>query len=545
MTVAAAGRTLPWSVLAPVVILAGLTQAASLALPGSGSQVWWLQLLALSAYAWTLRHAASGRQGFVLGWLFALAWIMASVWWLFIAMHTYGGLAAPLAALALFALCSVLALFYGMAGAVYVRTRIGGRRESPGTHLKAPLKAHLNAPLSVIWFGATWLAAEMARGMGWWGFGWGGVAYAHVDGPFAGYAPWIGAYGIGIMVAMACALIAQLADTGLDDLARRRPVALTILALALVLALPWLARPVLSDLTHPAGELDVALLQGNIPQNEKFEAGLGVPMALQWYGDALMGNTSALVVAPETAIPVLPRQLPAGYVQDLQARYATGNQLAVVGVPLGSFSAGYTNSAIALGPVGANWRYDKHHLVPFGEFIPTGFHWFTRMMQIPLSDFRAGARVQPALAWQGQRLGVNICYEDLFGEELAARFADEAQAPTVFVNLSNIAWFGEGLAIDQHLAITRMRALELGRPFVRATNTGATAIVSADGNVQAMLPRATRGILTGRVEGRIGLTPYARWMSRTGLSLWWFVVMVVAVLVWRRKKQAYAASEAP
>ena len=489
-----------------------------MAWPGSGQPIWALQLIALAVGAWTVLRATSATQAFLRAGLYAAFAIGATVWWLFIAMHTYGGLAAPLALLALAVMAILLALPYGAFCALWWNS---APRQSPTA--------------AAAWFGLCWMAAELLRGMGWWGFGWGAAGYAHVEGPLAGYAPWIGVDGIDLLAAALAMALALGANALLQ---RGRPALGPGLLIVAIIALPPALRPLLGDPTSPTGRLDVALLQGNIPQNEKFEAGLGVPMALQWYGDMLEANARRLVVAPETALPVLPYQLPPGYLDALQARYADGRQLAIVGVPLGSHREGYTNSAVALGPAGAAWRYDKHHLVPFGEITPWGLHWFTRLMDIPLSDFRAGDLVQPSLSWQGQRLGVNICYEDLFGEELAARFADADAAPTLFVNLSNIAWFGEGAAIDQHLSITRMRALELARPFVRATNTGATAIVGADGVVQALLPRATRGVLEGTVEGRTGRTPYARWMSHTGLGAWWALWALAAAGLWWRRRRA-------
>jgi apolipoprotein N-acyltransferase len=174
-------------------------------------------------------------------------------------------------------------------------------------------------------------------------------------------------------------------------------------------------------------------------------------------------------------------------------------------------------------------------LVPFGEFIPPGFGWFVRMMNIPLGDFRSGDWAQPSVSWQGQRLALNICYEDLFGEELALRFKPSEPAPTALVNVSNIAWFGDTLAVDQHLNISRMRAMELGRPMLRATNTGATAIIDHQGRVTAQLPRFTRGSLVGQFEGREGLTPYARWVSVAGLWPLWALCCVVVGLAWRRR----------
>jgi apolipoprotein N-acyltransferase len=280
----------------------------------------------------------------------------------------------------------------------------------------------------------------------------------------------------------------------------------------------------------------VSLLQGNIPQDEKFEAGTGVRKALQWYAESMRTAKGALVVAPETAIPLLPQQLPEGYWDALQSLYSSRHQAALLGIPLGSYQQGYTNSVVGLRPAQSDvWQYDKHHLVPFGEFIPPFFKWFTRMMNIPLGDFNRGGLGQASFEWQGQRIAPNICYEDLFGEELGARFVDPARAPTLFANVSNLGWFGDSIAIDQHLNISRMRALEFQRPFVRATNTGSTAIIDHEGHVTAALPRVAEGVLEGEVQGRTGLTPYAWWVSRFGLWPLWIAALGVIAFVWRTK----------
>jgi apolipoprotein N-acyltransferase len=204
---------------------------------------------------------------------------------------------------------------------------------------------------------------------------------------------------------------------------------------------------------------------------------------------------------------------------------------ALVGVPLGDFERGYTNSVVGLSAeaLAQPYRYDKWHLVPFGEFIPTGFRWFTNLMNIPLGDFARGVTHPPPFVALGQRWGPNICYEDLFGEELARRFTTAAAAPTVLVNVSNIGWFGETIAVDQHLHISRLRTLELQRPMIRATNTGATAVIDHQGVVAASLPPHLRGVLTAPVEGRDGLTPFARWAS--ALGLWPLALLALAVLV--------------
>ncbi|MGZ5786270.1 MAG: apolipoprotein N-acyltransferase, partial [Ramlibacter sp.] len=286
----------------------------------------------------------------------------------------------------------------------------------------------------------------------------------------------------------------------------------------------------------PRASLSVALLQGNIPQDEKFQGGTGVPVALAWYARQLQESKASLTVAPETAIPMLPQQLPAGYLEALADRFSVGTQAALIGIPLGSFKEGYTNSVIGLKPGAAAYRFDKHHLVPFGEFIPPLFRWFTDMMNIPLGDFNRGAIGQRPFEWQGQRLAPNICYEDLFGEELAANFADAATAPTILVNVSNIAWFGDSNAIDQHLQISRMRAIEFERPMIRATNTGATVIIDHRGRVTHALPRLTRAVLTGDVEGRSTITPYAWWVSRFGLWPLLLVALAIAgTAAWRAR----------
>lgn len=510
--------------VAVLAVLAGATQALALADPWSGQPHGWLQVLGLAALV-ALLVDAPWRRALWLGWLFALAWLAGSFWWLFISMHTYGGLNPLLAALAVLLLAGGLALPY--CGACALFAWLGQPRAA-------------RAAATALLFAAFWTLAELARGRWLTGFPWGAGGYAHVDGWLAGWARWIGVYGVGFLAAWLAALLALLARAG-GSRWRQAPA---LLVAGLVLACGGLG-PLLTSANDPqdtsvGAGLHVALLQGNIPQDEKFIPGTGIADSLAWYGEQLQANTAALVVAPETALPVLPGQLPEGYWQALQARYAGSGQAALLGMPLGDPLAGYTNSAVGLAPGQAQpYRYDKHHLVPFGEFIPPFFRWFVQMMNIPLGDFTRGGIDQPSFAWQGERLAPNICYEDLFGEELGARFADPATAPTVFVNLSNIAWFGDTVAIDQHLAISRMRALEFERPVLRATNTGATAIIDHRGRVVQQLPRLTRGVLTGTVHGRSAFTPYARWVSQAGLwPLWALCLLITGHALWRRKRHA-------
>jgi apolipoprotein N-acyltransferase len=498
---------MPPIALAAIALVAGIAQAVSIAAPWNGQPQWWLQLLSLAALADVIQRGLTWKLAGLAGWGFATAWLATTFWWLFISLHTYGGLPAPFAVLAVLGLAAFLASYYAAASAVFARLGPGSSEWLRGTL-----------------FAATWMLAELARVTLFTGFPWGAGGYAHVDGPLAFLASRIGVHGIGFVAALLAYALSLLAQPRMLRSWRYWLVAGG--AAALLAACNAAAVPTLAATALP--RLSVALLQGNIPQDEKFQGGTGVPIALDWYARQLRDSKASLTVAPETAIPMLPQQLPAGYLEALADRFSTGSQAALVGIPLGSYQQGYTNSVIGLKPGAAAYRFDKHHLVPFGEFIPPLFRWFTDLMNIPLGDFNRGPIGQASFEWQGQRLAPNICYEDLFGEELAANFADAASAPTIFVNVSNIAWFGDSNAIDQHLQISRMRTIEFERPMIRATNTGATVIIDHQGRVTQSLPRLTRGVLTGDVEGRSAITAYAWWVSRFGL--WPLVLLAFAIL---------------
>jgi apolipoprotein N-acyltransferase len=504
-----------------IVFIAAYANSAGASWPFSfghlvGAPIWWLQCLALVALLWALHSCTSSKQAAVTGLVFATAWLCATFWWLYVSMHTFAGLNAALTVLAIVALAMALGAYYAIACGLYWRLRQRG--PWPSTFA----------------FAALWTMAEMARGTWLTGFGWGAIGYAHADGPLAAWIPWVGSYGVGFLAAWVSAAGLAVMHGGW---AMRLVL---VLLLAVVPAFGLWVPGILPVWSTPAGSLSVTLLQGNIPQDEKFQSGSGVPLALGWYGDQLNRSNTDLVVAPETAIPLLPQELPDDYWAALKTRFANGEQAALIGVPLGNMAEGYTNSVVGIAPNQQQvWRYDKHHLVPFGEFIPPLFKWFTRMMNIPLGDFNRGAVGQESFNWKDQRLAANICYEDLFGEELGVRFVDPARAPTIFVNVSNIGWFGDTVAIDQHLQISRMRALEFERPMVRATNTGATVIIDHTGAVVQSLPRYTRGALVGTVQGRSGTTPFAWWVGRLGLwPLWSLSIAIVFVAVRARSTRA-------
>jgi apolipoprotein N-acyltransferase len=474
---------------------------------------WPAQFVVIALLAWRVAQFRP-RAAAAIGLVFGTTWVGVGTWWLFISLHTYGGLPAWLAVVSIAALSAALSLYLAAALAAFARWRSGV------------------AWRDALLFGAVWLLAELARGIIFTGFPWLASGYAQVDSPLAPLAPWLGVYALGFVVAA----LAAWPVLGHRVALRARVLPLAVLALVLI-AGAWLGP---RSFTQPGGTLSVTLLQGNVSQDEKFSLA-EMPKALAWTREQLLAARGELVVGPETVIPLLPGQLDPGYWNELAAHFRRGPQAALIGLPLGDETLGYTNSAAGLSAATASmplgfYRYDKHHLVPFGEFIPTGFHWFTELMNIPLGDFNRGVVGAPSFVFHGERIGANICYEDLFGEELAARFVDPANAPTMFANISNIGWFGDSPAIAQHLQISRMRALEFQRPMLRATNTGATVVIDHTGRVTASLAPHTQGVLDGAVQGRTGLTPFAWWASRFGVwPLWLLGAAIVAASARRRR----------
>lgn len=479
----------------PLALVAGASTVLAFAPFG-----WWvMQILALCVLFMQLLHTPSSRSAFQLGWAFAFAALGTGTHWLYVSLHDYGQLPGWLAALAVLLLAAGIALPYGAAAALAHRWS----RKLPA------------AGAALLVLPACWMLADWVRGWIFTGFPWLATGYAHSDSPLAGYAPLVGVYGMGWLAAMLAATIA------LTLMARRAHP----LALALLVLLPVGGQALKSIGWTQAKDdaISVRLLQGNVAQDMKFSpdqlaASLSLYQRLitaEMSEAAEAAEAADLIVTPETALPMLPRDLPPGYLDSLmQFSEASGSTL-VIGLPWTTAPGIYFNSALGIAPgTAAAYRYDKHHLVPFGEFIPPGARWFVDLMQMPLGDFGRGDLVQVPLAVKNQSVLPNICYEDLFGEEIAAQLSAAADRGTpvasILLNISNIAWFGDTIALPQHLQISRLRAMETGRPMLRATNTGATAVIDAQGKVAAALPAFTEATLAARVQGMQGLTPYIR-----------------------------------
>lgn len=460
-----------------------------------------LPILALALLFRLWQKAAPGRAAW-LGFCYGLGFFLAGVSWVYVSLHDVGGMAAPVAIAATLLFCAYLALFPALAG--YLSCRLAGA------------DYYKNALL----FGGLWTLTEWLRGWLFTGFPWLALGYSQTPpSPLAGYAAVLGSYGIGFLVALIAALPAL-------DWRRKSGWVVIVVLLAGGMLLRGM------DWTQPSGKpVAVSLLQGNIPQSLKWVPER-LPLSIDTYVDLAQKHPAALTILPETAIPLFFDELPRDVINAL-----TQHGDALLGIAIRHREGGYVNGAVAVHkdavpPAPTFQSYAKRHLVPFGEYIPPGFDWFFKLVNIPMADFSAGPRDQPPLEIAGQRIMPNICYEDLFGEEII-RALPQA---TLLVNLSNTAWFGDSLAQPQHLQIARLRAIETGRTMLRATNTGITAAIAPDGRVLGQLPAFAAGALRIEAQGFAGMTPYARWGNALALLIAIGAILPAFLLAYRERR---------
>lgn len=435
-------------------------------------------LFTLAGLFWLWQRQPSASA--VLGFVFGLGYFGAGVSWIYISLHTYGEMPWMLAALATLLFAAFLALFPAAVGYLYQRWRSA---------------ALLSIP-------AAWMLSEWVRGWIFTGFPWLAVGYSQAPAsPLAGYAPVIGVFGISLILAWSAAALAW------------RPrrygwiVILIWAAGAGLKQIPW---------TQPLGApFSVSLVQGNISQSIKWQPEQ-VLATLREYRDMVASSHARLTVLPETAIPLFYDEVPKAYLDDLATYARINGGDVLLGIPERRTDGRYYNSVMSIGTAITQF-YRKSHLVPFGEYIPlkSVFGRITEVLHIPLSDFSRGALMQTPFSIAGQRVAANVCYEDVFGDEIIRPLP----SASILVNVTNDAWFGDSIAPWQHLQISQMRALESGRQMLRATNTGATAIIGSNGVVQQVLPLFTRATLSTTAQGYQGLTPFARWGNNLALAI--------------------------
>lgn len=454
------------------------------------------------AVLWLLWQDASPRRALGLGFLWGFGQFWAGGGWLFVAFHVYGGLNPPLTILFLSIFFAYLALWGTLAGWLFVKLR------SPQPLLNAAIGA------------ACWTLGEWIRGWFFTGVPWLAIGYTQTPpSPLAGYAPLFGSYGTGFLLVFVTALIVT-ACADKTQRIRAGVLAFAILALGGVLRLmPW---------TAPVGEpIKVALIQPNIPQDLKWDTARLQDWLLRNL-ELTRQHPAQLVALPETTLPLFDRQLPEGYLDALAAGAKSLGGDVITGTFTQDAQGGIYNSAISHGTQ-PRQVYSKNHLLPFGEFVPSFMRWLLDLVNIPMADQTRGGATQANFNVAGQKVAINICYEDVFGEELIHALPEA----TLMLNMSNLAWYGDSHAQPQHLQIAQFRAMEAGRPMLRSTNTGMTAIVMPDGSVPHVLKAFTTGAIEAEVRGYGGLTPYARWGNWPVLGV---LAAVLGLAVWRRRK---------
>jgi len=528
-------------------LLAGAVYALTFS-PDPLPSAWlaWTQLIALALLAHWVFRAQSVAQAALNGWLFGLSTFIIGLYWLTISMHVYGQMPLALAVLALVLFAAYLALFGALSSAL--ARWLGASEAKPSFGLIAGQ--------SSIW-AAAWTGGEWLRGTLFTGFPWLATAYGQVDSWLAGWAVLVGPYGTTFVTAwIAAALALNLAAQAGQAASTFTPKKGGALALAILLTFggAFLEQ---SNFTQPHGDsITTRLVQGNIDQGIKFDESKFTPavmhhIELAGHNPENQGAQSpkpALIVLPETVMTRFPQQVPdslwRAWVELSEKQKAT----LLLGTPLfDPKTRQYTNSVISIDP-STDWRslsssqpkhrYDKQHLVPFGEFVPWGFRWFVDLMRIPLGDFTRGGSSQASFVVGEQKVAANICYEDVFGQELLPAIR---QGATILANFSNLGWFGDSWALRQHWQMARLRAIETQRPVIRATNTGVTGGISEKGQAIAALPTAVAGYVDIQVQGRTGLTPYARWGNYPPLLL---VCCILLVGLIRRTRIAHVSQHA-
>lgn len=517
----------PGTLTAFGLVAAGCIQALSYA-PGP-LPPWLLgptQILTMACLVAVVWRSKTTGQAFWLAWAYGLGGFVVGLYWLTISMHHYGGMPLALAVIALVLLSAYLAIFPGIAACV---ARIANK--------------HSHAPLAcVLAWASAWTVGEWLRSTLFTGFPWMAIGYAHADDWLASWASMFGVYGVHFIAAFIAASVAVLLSPHQFQSRRLQSGMTAMISVGFCLAgigiqhIEW---------SSPVGQaLSVRIVQGNVEQGTKFLPSQIIPsirhhlqLAQSPVRDEVSQQNTApaqrpdetgakpprLILLPETVIPVFQHQLDPSVWQAWRQLASNTGSVIMMGAPLHDrMSQTYTNSVIRMDHESNSapsskpqpgLRYDKHHLVPFGEFVPWGFRWFVNMMSIPLGDFDRGARQQQPFPVADQRVAPNICYEDVFGEELIPALhpgPNGQPGATILANFSNLGWFGDTWALRQHWQMARMRAIETARPMLRATNTGISGAIGIHGESLGQLPSASPGVLDLRIQGHEGLTPYAR-----------------------------------
>ena len=442
--------------------------------------------------SWTVLNIKSAM---LVAYLFGLGLFASGIWWTYISIHDFGGADAISASLISFLLIAVWSLFPALVAFLVKR-----------------FVSTENAWLKIAAIAWLWVAVEYLRG--YWllnGFPWLQIAYSQIETPLAGFAPLIGVYGVGFLLAVSAFVVMEMISNK------------SFLKSGLLfLLLCWGTGAGLKNIawTHAIGEpISITLVQGNIAQSEKWQPEQRLN-SLKTY-QALTEQhwqDSQIIIWPETAIPAFYHQVQDFFLKPLAVAAKQHHVDLVVSMPTKGEGKSYFNSAVVLGA--EQHFYHKNHLLPFGEYLPLQplSGWILDQLNIPLGDFTPGADKQTLLFAAGYPFITTICYEDAFGEQLTRQLSEAA----FIVNVTNDAWFGDTSQAYQHFQMAQMRALETGRYLVRATNTGVTGFIAPDGRILKQAPTFTSIAITEHIVPMAGITPYAY----LGDNLIFFIILL-------------------
>ncbi len=449
-----------------------------------------LAILALSYLFLVITYAPNDRV-FVRGWLFGLGMFGLGVGWVYNSISQFGQTIGPVAGIITLGFVMTLAVYIGL----WARL---SRRLFPAQPLW----------LAMIVLPLGWVIFEWLRGWLFTGFPWLLLGHAQIDNWFSHWAPLGGVYAISLVVALISGLITQVV---LNPGRRIHAVA----AVVFITLASWWAGQL--SWTKPVGQpIRASLVQGNIAQEKKWLLEQRVP-TLELYRDLTRQHwDSDLVIWPETALPGYYENFNESFIEPFSREAMLNNTVLLMGVFVKDPARGSAYNAIVR--TGFNPQmYAKRRLVIFGEYMPlrSWLGWLEKMLVIPMSDLLT-FEGDPVLDVRDVRLGMSICYEDAYGEEVADAIPLGAN---MLVNVSNDAWFGDSLAPHQHLQIARMRAAELQRTMLRATNTGVSAIVGPRGEIVGTSPQFRTHVLTAEVQPLEGMTPFAQYRNRPVIIL--------------------------
>ncbi len=494
-------RAPPWWPLA-LALVAGVL----LPLAFSPFGYWPLAILC-PALLMRLWSGPGARRAALLGFAFGTGTFGSGTWWLYVSIHDFGGAPIWLTVALIVVLVVLMASYYAMLGWLTVRI----------LPARGPWRWYVGLP-------ALWLLCEWWRGWFLSGFPWFSLGYSQTDTWLSAYAPVLGVYGLSALLLVQAGALAALTEY------RSRAAGTALALLALIWAGGWALGRV--SWTQPTGAaVPVAILQGAIPPDDKWQLEHREPTKVLYrqLNDQALG--ARLIVWPEAAIPELANEI-VRYLAEIQARSSSHGSDVIMGVVrLGDNGVDYYNSIMAL--TSGVVFYDKRHLVMFAETfpVPAFVRSWLRLLTLPYSDFASGSDHQAPLAGGGMRLAPSICYEDAFGSAQL----DLVKRSDLLVNVTNDAWFGHSPARYQHLQISRMRALEADRYLLRAANDGVSAIIGPRGDLLAVAPEYRSAVLRGTVVARSGLSPYTR------VGNWAVVCLALAALAtaWFRRSRTH------